>query len=108
MRRKTLLVITLCLLPCAAFAATAIMNSFNAGEITPRLGGRTDVRKYYSGCQLLENMHVRLQGPVSKRPGTYYIATTAGSETVRVIGFEHSTGQGRVLEFSNETIRFFK
>jgi len=89
-------------------AATAIMNSFSTGEITPRLYGRTDVRKYYSGCRTLENMQVRLQGPVSKRPGTYYIATANGSETVRVVGFEHSTGQGRILEFSEGTIRFFK
>jgi len=81
------------------------MSSFNAGELTPRLYGRTDIRKYYSGCRELENMFVRPLGPVEKRPGTYYIATAAGE--ARLIDFQQSTENAYILEFSEGSIRFF-
>lgn len=102
---KKIIIGIVCLLPVAAYAATAIMSSFNAGEITPRLYGRTDIRKYYSGCRELENMFVHPLGPVEKRPGTYYIATAAGEG--RLIDFQHSIEQTYVLEFSENSIRFF-
>lgn len=106
--KRVCLILILCLLPCAAYALTAKMNSFNTGEVTPKFFGRTDLKKLYSSLQLCENFHVRVHGAVSKRPGTYYIATAAGTGKVRVVPFVYSTDQGRVLEFSNESIRFYK
>lgn len=103
--KKKFIIGIVCLLPVAAFAATAIMSSFSGGELTPRLFGRTDIRKYYSGCRELENMFVHPLGPVEKRPGTYYIATAAGEG--RLIGFQHSTEDAYVLEFTEKSIRFF-
>jgi len=102
---KRLILILIITIPAAAFAATAIMSSFNAGELTPRLYGRTDIRKYYSGCRELENFFVHPLGPVEKRTGTYYIATAAGE--ARLIDFQHSTEQTYILEFSEGSIRFF-
>ncbi|KKL55465.1 hypothetical protein LCGC14_2255130, partial [marine sediment metagenome] len=52
----------------------------------------------------LENMFVKPHGPVEKRPGTAYIADAAAEG--RLIGFE-GTGD-YVLEFTDESIRFFK
>lgn len=75
---KKIVITIICLLPVAAFAATAIMSSFSGGELTPRLFGRTDIKSYYSGCRELENMFVWAQGPVEKRPGTYYIPSAPG------------------------------
>ena len=34
---------------------TPIVNSFAAGELSPRLMGRTDSPKYSSGCEKMEN-----------------------------------------------------
>lgn len=99
------IIIIICLLPVAAFAATAIMSSFNAGELTPRLFGRTDIVKYYSGCRELENFFVRPLGPVQKRPGTYFVGATAGE--ARLIDFTRSTKSAYILEFSEKSIRFF-
>lgn len=93
------------ILPVTAFAATAIMSSFSGGELTPRIFGRTDIKGFYSGCRELENMFVRPLGPVQKRPGTYYVATTAGE--ARLIDFQQSTENAYVLEFSEGNIRFF-
>jgi len=56
-----------------AFAETAMINSFSKGEITDKLGARTDVQAYYSACRELTNMYVKPRGGVEKRPGTYYI-----------------------------------
>ncbi len=103
--KKKIIIGIFCLLPVAAFAATAIMSSFNAGELTPRLYGRTDIRKYYVGCRELENFFVHPLGPVEKRPGTSYIATAAGQG--RLIAFTKSTDDAYVLEFSEGSIRFF-
>ncbi len=105
MKKVFLLVLILIIVPAAAFAATAIMSSFSGGEITPRLYGRTDIRKYYSGCRELENMFVRPLGPVEKRPGTFYVATTAGES--RLLDFQQSTENAYILEFSEKSIRFF-
>lgn len=101
MKRLIIILMT----PCAVFAASAIMNSFESGEITPRLYGRTDVWTHYSACRILENMFVKPLGPVEKRPGTYYIATGGQG---RLFSFQHSTGETRILEFTNESIRFYK
>ena len=35
--------------------AKKIVNSFNAGELSPYLYAREDIDKYQSGCQELEN-----------------------------------------------------
>ena len=103
--KRLFLILVIIIIPLTAYAATAIMSSFNAGELTPRLFGRTDIRKYYSGCRTLENFFVRPLGPVEKRPGTYYIATAAGK--ARLIDFQHSIEKTYVLEFSEGSIRFF-
>jgi hypothetical protein len=92
-------------LPSAVFALSAVITSFSAGEITPRLYGRTDVEQFYDGCRVIENMFVKPQGPAQKRPGTYYVAEAAGE--ARLIGFVVSTENAHVLEFSEGSIRFF-
>lgn len=102
--RRILLILLLCL-PVTAWAATAIMNGWPAGELSPRVRGRTDVRTHYYGAREIENMYVTPLGPVSKRPGTYYIAEAAGQ--ARVIEFEISDGS-TIIELSDKSMRFFK
>jgi len=92
-----------------ARAETAIINSFNRGEVTGELAARTDLRLAYSSARLMENFYIQTHGGAGKRPGTYYIAEAADSEvTGRLIGFGHSTGTNYVLEFGEKTIRFYK
>ncbi|MEE9365881.1 MAG: hypothetical protein V3W44_04255 [Dehalococcoidales bacterium] len=103
---KRRLVIVLIVLTVPVLAQKASMTNFSAGEITPRAFGRTDTQQFYWGVRLLENMFVKPLGPVEKRPGTYYVAAAAGQ--ARVIGFDRAVGAGLVLEFSNESIAFYK
>ena len=36
-----------------------MQSSFNAGELSPRLVGRTDISKYASGARLVQNLIVQ-------------------------------------------------
>ena len=71
--------------------------------------GRTDFKKYFSGCTRLENFVVLPHGPVTRRPGSYYVSPVK-TETAktRLIPFEFSTTQTYILEFGNQYIRFYK
>ena len=83
--------------------------SFTAGELSPRMEGRTDFAKYFNGCTRLENFVVMPHGPVTRRPGTYHVAEVKTSaNSTRLIPFEFSTTQTYILEFGNLYLRFFK
>ncbi len=84
MKRLLLILLLLCL---PLKAETIVLSSFSSGELSPLVGGRVDVSKYYSGCEELENMVVLPQGGVRKRPGTRFIA-----EAGKGVVIEGSTG----------------
>jgi len=88
---------------------TSILNSFNAGELSPYLEGRTDLEKYYSGVKLLENFLVMSYGGVTRRPGSAYIGPVKDSAlAVRVIPFEYSITQPYIIEMGNLYMRFYR
>ena len=88
--------------------ANPIVNSFNAGELSPRLEGRTDIAKYNSACKLLEGFIPLIQGPAMRRGGCRYVAEVKDS-TARtwLVKFEFNTTQAYQLEFGNNYIRFY-
>lgn len=88
---------------------TVAFTNFTAGELSPRLDGRTDVGKYFNGCKTLENMVVHPHGAASRRPGTKFVheVKTSSAQT-RLIPFEFSTTQTYIMEFGNQYIRFYK
>lgn len=89
--------------------ANHIQNSFSAGEISPRLEGRTDFEKYRDGCRTLHNFKVFPHGGVTRRGGTQFIAEVKdSSKTVRLVPFEFSITQAYILEFGDLYIRFYR
>ena len=84
-------------------------TNFTAGELSPRLDGRTDLEKYFNGCKTLENMVIHPHGGASRRPGTNFVSEVkiSGNKT-RLIPFEFSTTQTYMMEFGNQYIRFHK
>lgn len=93
----------------ATFKQSISLTSFNAGEMSPLMQSRIDFAKYKSGAQTLQNMIVRAQGPVTRRPGTKYIATVKDShDAVRIIPFEYSTSDAYILELGDEYVRFYR
>lgn len=88
---------------------TISFTNFTAGELSPRLDGRTDIGKYFNGCKTLENMVVHPHGAVTRRPGTKFVhEVKTSANATRLIPFEFSTTQTYILEFGNQYIRFYK
>lgn len=58
--------------------AAPSLHSFNAGELSPRLDGRTDIEKYHSGCRTMENFLPLVQGGALKRSGFRFVKPTPG------------------------------
>jgi len=107
--KKLILFLILSSVYTSAFAHVGVINSFNAGELSPLLEGRTDIAKYYSGCRTLENMFCFSYGGTTRRPGTKYITTAKNSSVpCRLASFEYSQLQAYIIEFGHEYARFYK
>ena len=84
------------------------VQNFNAGELSPFLSNRTDVAKYESGCQILENMVILPYGGVMRRPGTQYLGKAKFPNLpCRLIGFNFSVTTNFILELGHTYIRFW-
>ena len=91
-----------------AKVSTAFSN-FTAGEITPKLFGRTDISKYDNGAETVENFLVQPHGGVHRRPGTRFISEVKSSaNAVRLIPFEFNVEQAYILEFGPTYFRIYK
>ena len=86
-----------------------IQSNFTTGEVTPKLAGQVNFKKYDNALEILENMTIFPQGGVTRRPGTRFVAEIKDSSAVtRLIPFEFNVTQSYVLEFGNNYIRFYK
>lgn len=88
-------------------AVFASLNSFNAGELSPKMEGRSDVSQYSKGCRKLRNFLVTPYGAVERRPGLKHcgLTKTAAGE-VRLIRFVYSSEVSYVCEFGDKYVRF--
>lgn len=84
-----------------------IQTNFTSGEVSPLLRGRVDVNKYQNGARTLQNMLVRPQGGVCRRPGTRFIGACKNGTYTRVVPFTVSDTVAYVLEFGNLYVRFY-
>ena len=66
-----------------------------------------ELESYKSSLATLENMVVLPQGSLTRRPGTFFAATTKANGAARLIPFSRGQGTSLVLEFGNLYIRFF-
>lgn len=83
--------------------------SFTAGEISPRLEGRTNLEKYREGLAELTNMVVMPHGGVTRRPGTEFLGEVKDSTVkTRLIPFQFKTSDTYILEFGNQVMRVYR
>lgn len=88
--------------------ASVLAGSFNAGELSQKLGARVDFNKYASGASILENFIPTVQGPLERRGGTRFVHEVKNSaEKVLLQPFEFSVDQAYMLEFGNLYCRFY-
>ena len=84
-------------------------SSFTAGEISPRLEGRTDLEKYRQGSSDLTNMVVMPHGGATRRPGTQFIAPVKNSSVkTRLIPFQFKASDTYILEFGDQVMRVIR
>ena len=84
-------------------------SNFTAGELSPRLDGRTDVSKYFNGCKTLQNFVIHPHGGASRRPGTKFVREVkTSSNFTRLIPFEFNVTQAYILEFGENYFRIHK
>ena len=84
-------------------------TNFTAGELTPKLAGQVDFKKYNNGVETMENLTVFPQGGCQRRSGSKFVCEVKDSTSnVRLIPFEFNITQAYVLELGNNYIRFFK
>jgi hypothetical protein len=101
-------------------------TNFTAGELTKGLWSRTDYRKYPNGIEFGINAVVEVQGGVSRRAGTQFIAQTRGRSAFQASAFQNNafqvtpsrsvmlkefifnTTEAYMLEFGPFYIRFYR
>lgn len=84
-------------------------SSFTAGELSPRVLGRTDIDRYQQGLKRCRNAHTVVQGGVKRRAGTRYtvaaaVNTNDGSVLVPFIAGRASAW---MCEFSDASVRIY-
>lgn len=84
-----------------------IWNTFNAGELSPLIDGRTDQEKYFAGCKRLLNFIPTVQGPAARRGGTRYLGATKSNLRAWFLLFEFNQAQSYVLELTDLKMRFW-
>ena len=87
--------------------ATGLVR-FNVGEISELMGGRIDTEEYKGACKVLKNFIPSVQGPVSRRGGTRFVAEVKNpAKKTRLFAFQFSAVLSYLLEFGDHYVRFF-
>lgn len=81
-------------------------TNFTAGEVSPHLLGRSDLRSYENGAAKLRNVFIHPTGGLSRRSGLRYVAPAPGPG--RLISFEFNTEQVYLLVFTDRNIEVFR
>lgn len=85
-----------------------VQTNFTAGEISPRLVGRTDIDRYNNAARVMTNAYPVIHGGAKRRGGTRYAAATKTSAKVsRLIPFVFSRDFAYMLEFGDLYVRVY-
>lgn len=87
---------------------TLNQSNFTAGELSPKVYGRTDVARYQNAAKSLRNCLVGIHGGARRRPGSGSVAATKDdSKRSRLIPFVSSVTQAYMLEFGHLYMRVY-
>lgn len=84
----------------------SIQTSFNSGVLDTRLSARVDVKQYYQGMSVGDNVLCLPQGGVRRRPGMEFIADPG--EFSRVVPFVFNVDQTYLLVFRNNAVDIYR
>ena len=81
--------------------------TFNAGELSSLMAGRSDDSKYAAGLSQCRNALVTPQGPIENRPGFMRVLETKyPNRETRLIPFTYSADQTMIIELGDRYARF--
>jgi hypothetical protein len=84
-------------------------SSFNAGEFSPRMEGRTDIARYQNAVKTCRNFTIYPHGGVTRRAGTRFVREVKNSANkTRLIPFEFNDTQAYQIEAGDLYFRFYK
>ncbi len=84
---------------------TQIKTTFTAGEVSPELLGRGDLRAYDNGAKRLRNVFIKPTGGVTRRAGLRFVDTVPANG--RLISFEFNTEQTYLLVLTDERLDIY-
>lgn len=84
------------------------LPDFSAGEISPELYGRFDLKPYYKSGRRVENFIVNSTGMAKYRPGTLFVAKTRMGRRARLQRFDLTESFSYILEFTEQRLRFHR
>jgi hypothetical protein len=92
--------------------ANPILSNFNAGELSPLIGGRPELAKFQTGLSVCKNFIPRVQGALTRRGGTRYVVEARDTATPNhhpwFVRFVFAVNDAFVLEFGDTYIRFYR
>jgi hypothetical protein len=84
----------------------SVKTNFSAGEVSPRLLGRTDLRAFENGAARLRNVFIHPTGGVSRRPGLRFVDMARGQG--RLVPAEFRTDEVYLLVFSAHMVDVYR
>lgn len=88
--------------------AAPIQNSFNSGEFSPLMYGRTDFPKYKSGLSLMQRFVPMVQGGATRCPGTKFVRRQKANGKIRLLPFVFNSGDAFMVEVGDQYLRFYQ
>jgi hypothetical protein len=85
--------------------AKKVINSFNAGELSPYMYARYDLDKYHSGCLTMENFVPLPYGGATRRPAIEYKFEADGE--CRIVPFIFSVDESYNLIITDSQIKVY-
>lgn len=87
---------------------TPMKTNFTAGELSPRVYGRSDIDRYRNGAEALENMFVLVQGGTVRRYGLRYTQPAKHAHRHSIlVPYVFNREQAYMLEFGDAYIRVY-
>ena len=83
-----------------------VKTNFSAGELSPRLLGRTDLRAFENGAARLRNVIIHPTGGVSRRPGMRFVDMAPGQG--RLVAAEFGNNEVYLLVFTAHRVAVYR
>lgn len=87
---------------------TLVQTNFTAGELSPRMLGRSDIARYQNGAQIIENAWPVVHGGVVRRNGSLFCAAAKYPDRAcRLVSYVFNASQAYMIEFGDLYARVF-